>query len=256
MQIPGRLHRCAACSGAKLPTPLIAAEGSMNTSSTAFGAFSLLFNLLLLDAQSPEVGLTIEVDIYNYSSISREALAGIEQETARIFRRLRVAMKWRYCPLSAEQRIQNTACDHPQTPTRFTLRLLSTEMTRKLNLSDDVYGFAKVPDDGTFGTVANVFADRALQLAKDEESRRVLLGHFIAHELGHLLLADGGHPARAGIMHVPWLTEEVEQAKRGALLFLPEQAKKIRAQVVARTIPGVSFSNGHVPTVQQSGSVS
>jgi len=206
----------------------------MNTPSRGFEAFSIFFNLVLLHAQSLEGGLTIEVDIYNYSSIPGEALAGIEQETARIFGRLGVEMTWRDCPLSPEQRVRNTVCDRPQTPTRFTLRFLSTEMTRRVNLGDDVYGFAKVPVDGTFGTVANVFADRALQLAKDEESRRVLLGHFIAHELGHLLLADGGHPARAGIMHIPWLTQEVEQAKRGALLFLPEQAKRIRAQIVAR----------------------
>jgi hypothetical protein len=49
-------------------------------------------------------------------------------------------------------------------------------------------------------------------------------------------------------MHVPWLTEEIEQAKRGALLFLPEQAKKIRAQVAARTISGILQTTTTLPS--------
>ena len=62
----------------------------------------------------------------------------------------------------------------------------------------------------------------------------MILGHLIAHELGHLLLGEAGHSAGAGIMHVPWQTKELEQIKRGVMLFLPGQTERIRAQVLLR----------------------
>ena len=73
-------------------------------------------------------------------------------------------------------------------------------------------------------------------MAADEELQMAILGHLIAHELGHLILRDAGHHAGVGIMHVPWQTKELQQAKQGVMLFLPGQTDKIRAQVLARTV--------------------
>ncbi len=64
----------------------------------------------------------------------------------------------------------------------------------------------------------------------------MILGHLIAHELGHLLLGEGGHSAGTGIMHVPWQTKELERIKRGVMWFLPGQTERIRAQILARTV--------------------
>ena len=192
---------------------------------------------LAIDAPTAESGrLKIEVHIYNYSGVSAAGLARAEQETARIFRRLGVEMEWQNCPSTAQELEQNTACDLPATPTRFTLRLLSNEMADTFPLSGDIYGFALLPVQKGFGVVANVFADRAREIAAHEQTHGVILGHLIAHELGHLLLGEAGHSAAAGVMHIPWQTKELEQIKRGAMYFLPGQTERIRAQVVARTI--------------------
>ena len=93
--------------------------------------------------------------------------------------------------------------------------------------------------------VASVFADRAREIVPDEKWQRVLLGHLIAHELGHLLLGEAGHSAGAGIMHVPWQTKELEQIKRGVMLFLPGQTERIRAHVLARTLRGSDLAAPH-----------
>jgi hypothetical protein len=111
-------------------------------------------------------------------------------------------------------------------------------MAKRFPVHDDIYGFALLSMNGGFGVTANVFADRTKQMASDEETQGVILGHLMAHELGHLLLGEAGHPAGAGIMHVPWQTKELERIKQGVVFFLPEQAKRIRAQVLARTISG------------------
>ena len=108
-------------------------------------------------------------------------------------------------------------------------------MANRLHLTGEIYGFSQPALGGPFSSVANVFADHAKALAVDGESREVFLGHFIAHEMGHLLLGDAGHGTIAGIMHIPWRTHELELAKKGGLLFLPEQAERIRARLVVRT---------------------
>ena len=206
----------------------------MSITGQALISFSLLLSLVALGSQSPETALKIDVHLYNYSGVTAETLTRAEQETARIYGRFGVEIEWRNCPLTVEELAQNTTCNLPAAPTRFTLRLLSNEMAQRFLVDDDIYGFALLPVKGRFGVLANVFADRTQEMAVDEELHRVILGHVMAHELGHLLLGEAGHPAGAGIMHVPWQKKELEQIKRGVMFFLPEQAERIRAQVLAR----------------------
>ena len=80
--------------------------------------------------------------------------------------------------------------------------------------------------------VANVYADRARELA-DRREFEVILGWVIAHELGHLLLGRNAHSA-AGIMRARWRAQDLKPSRQAAMLFLPAEAKRIRAQVLAR----------------------
>jgi hypothetical protein len=209
----------------------------MDITGKAFRGFSLLMALGRLAAQTPETPLKIEVNLYNYSGVSAAALARAQQETARIYGRLGIAMEWRNCPLTAEELAHNTTCDLPAVPTRFTLRLLSNEMAQRFPVHSDIYGFALLSLNGGFGVTANVFAERAREMAaRRRQNESVFLGHLIAHELGHLLLDEAGHPNGAGIMHTPWQAKELEQAKQGVIFFLPGQIERIRAQVRARMI--------------------
>ena len=60
-----------------------------------------------------------------------------------------------------------------------------------------------------------------------------ILGHLMAHELGHLMLGVGSHSAR-GIMHVPWHIEELEIISQGLMLFEPSEGKRMRTNIRAR----------------------
>jgi hypothetical protein len=187
-------------------------------------------------AQSTEVGLMIEIHLYNYAGVSAETLARAQRETARIYQRIGVALDWRICPLNAGELNENTACDVPCMHPQFTLRLLPNAVAQQLPIGGDIFGFALLPLNQGFGVTASVFAGRVQDIAADDELHRAIMGYLIAHELGHLLLSEAGHPAAAGIMHTPWQTKELEQIKQGVMFFLPEQAKKIRAQIVARAL--------------------
>jgi hypothetical protein len=63
-----------------------------------------------------------------------------------------------------------------------------------------------------------------------------LLGHVIAHEVGHLLLPLGAH-SLAGVMRPEWDTKQVKSAAKGLLTFTPDQAVLIRERLQASASP-------------------
>jgi len=199
-----------------------------------FTGLSLLLSVAGLCAQPPDTGLQIEVHIYNYSAVSHEMLVRAEQESARIFERIGIATIWLDCPLTSQEAVRNRACALPDAPTRLTLRLLSNSMADSLGVGGDIFGSALLPDNEEFGVVANVYADRTRELA-DRREFEVILGRVIAHELGHLLLGKNAHSA-AGIMHARWDAQDLGLSRQAAMLFLPGETKRIRAQVRARAV--------------------
>jgi hypothetical protein len=60
----------------------------------------------------------------------------------------------------------------------------------------------------------------------------VILGHAIAHEVGHLLIPGDAHGA--GIMRANWGYTEWREALAGALLFHPDDVKVIQEQLRSR----------------------
>jgi hypothetical protein len=65
-----------------------------------------------------------------------------------------------------------------------------------------------------------------------ESSVGVILGHAIAHEVGHLLIPGDAHGA--GIMRANWSYKEWREALAGALLFHPDDVKVIQEQLRSR----------------------
>ena len=85
----------------------------------------------------------------------------------------------------------------------------------------------------TGSAVAYAFFERVVEFAFN---RKVLvetvLGHVIAHEVGHLLLREG-HTER-GLMREEWFKRDLELARTGRLGFTPEQGARIRAQLAQK----------------------
>src|SRR5437016_7931888 len=157
-----------------------------------------------------EPGLKITVLVYNYAGVPAGVETQAEQEAERIYRHGRISIEWLDCPLSPEQVAQYPACQVAPGPTRLAVRILSKSMAECLRQEQDSFGFALYPEDGSFAMVANVFSHDAEALARRRGlSQAVILGHLMAHELGHLLLGVRSHSA-SGIMHVPWQKKELE----------------------------------------------
>jgi hypothetical protein len=163
-------------------------------------------------------------------------LAQTEAGAARIYRLADIEIQWLDCPLSPSEASQFPACQVPPGPTRLALRILSQSMAERLRQAQDSFGFALYPVDGSFATVANVFAHDAEQLANRRGMRPgVILGDLVTHELGHLLLGSGSHSS-SGIMHVPWHLKELDIISQSLMVFMPQEAERMRTNIHARMV--------------------
>jgi hypothetical protein len=80
-----------------------------------------------------------------------------------------------------------------------------------------------------------IFYPRVVEFAAQRiATRSQILGHVIAHEIGHQLLGSKTH-ASFGIMRGQWDAQDLRAASMGALLFSSRESSLIRDAVARRT---------------------
>jgi hypothetical protein len=186
-------------------------------------------------AQRDEGRLSITVRLYNYAGVPEDVIRPAEERATRIIREAGVEIEWLDCPLTAAEGTENPACaTRPWGPVDIAMRLLPSSTKQRLPFGDETLGFALLPAEGEVGNIAVVFWDDVERLAKESKVERYhILGHAMAHELGHLLLRTLKH-ADAGLMRAHWGPEELQLACRGLLLFAPREAARLRNEVRTR----------------------
>jgi hypothetical protein len=206
---------------------------------TLLGTWFLLGIAATLDAQAPQPEAKIQVFLYNYAGVPVGTLARAEREAVRIYHHAGIETEWLDCPLTPGEAANYPACRMPVSPTRFAVRVLSRPMAGRAALSAVTFGSALLPEGGEFGMMAQACWHCVERLAEGRKAMQgVILGHVLAHELGHLLLGRGSHAA-TGLMHVPWHKQELERVAQGSLLFTSWEAAKMRSQVSARLGAGL-----------------
>ena len=83
---------------------------------------------------------------------------------------------------------------------------------------------------------SSIDSHQGIQRGASDCDASQLLGHVMAHELGHLLLPHGAHSV-AGVMRPEWDRAQVQAAAEGLLTFTPDQADLIRARLSASASP-------------------
>jgi hypothetical protein len=93
------------------------------------------------------------------------------------------------------------------------------------------------------GCYADLFYDRAQHLHEiSGASLASILGHAIAHELGHLLLGTNSH-SPAGIMRARWQPADLASASKGALLFSTVESQAMKNKLDSRHTQARDTSN-------------
>jgi len=163
--------------------------------------------------------LKITVVVYNSQAIAERDLASAETIAGRILRQAGVEVQWR--PASS--------ADAWTGPGEIPLHLVTAHPA---NLSRDSNGFAVLMPEGSYAGISVPDVRRtAASLEVDEPS---VLGAVLAHEIGHVLLGTREHSA-FGVMAPRFGAREILGARRGELLFLRSEGRRIRAAVERRT---------------------
>ena len=165
----------------------------------------------------------VTVSVHNDAGIPSGTLLQAESEASRVFRQSGMEVHWLNCPLSAAGPENPTQCEAVDFPRHLQLRIAK----HSLNLNEFAMGISYLSADGT-GCYADLFYDRAAHLQKTTQvSLPTLLGHAIAHELGHLLLGTNSHSA-TGLMRARWQPDDLASASRGALHFSCVESQQMR----------------------------
>lgn len=160
-------------------------------------------------AADPPPHATIRLQLRSEVNVSDEVLQESRREVARIFAHAGVEVIW------------------AGTAPRYAVTIVA-----------DVLGYdrAASPAMGMVsptnrGPIAHVFLRQVRAFARIHDvDQSVVLGHVIAHEVGHLLLATASHSS-TGLMRGEWDGAQMRDVGRGGLTFTDRQAHAIRAVV-------------------------
>ncbi len=170
--------------------------------------------------------------LYNTAQIPPGVIAEAKATAAEVLREAGVELQWMNC--SAE----STSCSAYLDERPLILQLLGSSESFPDRRS---LGYGAAGSNG--GTYAFVFFDRVkrvfdslkrmMALEQPPCSLSQMLGHVMAHEMGHLLLSQVGHSSK-GIMTGAWGVKELQQAGRRELLFTFNEAARMRKEVKRR----------------------
>jgi hypothetical protein len=176
-------------------------------------------------ASKADRSLTITVLVYNHAQASAAILAGAEREAGKILGEAGVGAVWLDCLDRHSATDPQGLCSKAREPADVVLRVLPGRIPNRFQ--DTLFGITFLP------TLASVYYEYAVRLAKSDNEVPTLLGCAIAHEVGHLLLGPNSHSG-GGIMHGEWGPKEFRLALMGGLLFTSQQSKVIQAEARRR----------------------
>jgi hypothetical protein len=171
----------------------------------------------------------LKVPVYDYAGVEEASLPQAASEARRIFAGTGVKLELIFCPMRVADIGSEYSCLPDPEARKVTLAILPPEMARRLARPDTEMG-------RSMGDHAQIFLDRIESFAGgNRRLRDQLLGHVLAHELGHLVLGPGHH-SPAGIMSSLFGIRETAQLRQGTLLFHAAEAKRIREWVLAQAL--------------------
>jgi hypothetical protein len=164
--------------------------------------------------------IIVPVQLHDFAALPEKVLRDSQTKITSIFSAAGITIVW----------VDPSQLSHSDRPKNLlTIDIMPEAVARRMSPHGEPLGFT--PVGATPGYRAYVFAFRI-----DEQARRcaqdkdTVLAAVMAHEMGHLLLPGVAHSAR-GIMRAQLGLSQFQMASQGTLLFLPDQARTMRAQI-------------------------
>lgn len=189
----------------------------------------------------------VSVRVYDASGLDERMRQAALDVAATTLAPTSVEVAWRVCSLSNKLA---TYCDSALAPGELAIRIVRiravADRSGGLRLGD-----AFIDTHAGRGVLATIYLDRVLRLAEQTGANRIaLLGHAIAHELGHLLMASNVHGSN-GLMRAFWSLEEVRNGRAIDWSIAPRDATAIRrgAEVHHALAGGGDAERGREPVL-------
>lgn len=172
--------------------------------------------------------------IYDHASVPPASLSRAKATATHVFGAIGIEPQWLDCWPHEEE---TPACvERPGAANVFAMIVPRPGAAHAR--ASAMFGLAVLREGGG-GSHIYVFHDRVQALAVEhpELSAATILGHVLAHEIGHLLMGSESHTT-SGIMSARWFGKELRRMAKGDLLFDPAQRLRLRAGFLARTSEG------------------
>jgi len=200
----------------------------MNQVARTFIVWTFLTISFLGSASELPKGPQVTINVYNDAQVAAQVLTQAVQEATRIFRKIGVDTVWIECRSSEAG--PKPEWEPAAGATHLSLRIVAWSS----KLGDAVFGTAFLSPEGG-GTYCDVFYHSVEKLHRDwHVGLSRVLGHTMAHEVGHLLLGTNAH-SHLGIMRPNWQGQELQRVGMGTLLFTPEQGRSMQNKLVSST---------------------
>jgi hypothetical protein len=195
------------------------------------------------EAASPETSPAITIHVHNYAGVSTKTMGEAEEVATEIFGKTGVEVRWTDSVLTTATGQQNTADPPPCTLADIQVSVFPRQMSDRDGAPNNAMGLA--PGNGPDRQIVYIFEsnveDRYWRVMRAQGSAHVtvsgaqILGHAIAHEIGHVLLNQQVHSAQ-GIMRGEWACADFRDIAEGTLCFTPQQEESLRAEVRRRNM--------------------
>ncbi|MCI0540875.1 MAG: hypothetical protein L0Z50_37215 [Verrucomicrobiales bacterium] len=193
------------------------------------------------DAKGPAV----ELILANFAGAPQDVFDSATRQARTIFALAGVNLDVVTC--FAHERANDTRCAQQPGANQVHIRLLRRPRDRKIEFDPHTGGVAIRGTEARNSGFVTIYYDRVEEIAQGLEiSRGTVLGHVMAHEVGHLLLPEGSH-SQDGIMQERLWPEDWRNASMGRLLFTSQQkqlmqlalraSERITAQRIAGKTP-------------------
>jgi hypothetical protein len=161
----------------------------------------------------------VTVRVYGLADFSARVQRAALEVAEATFQAASVDVIWKVCPVECDVRVP---------PNELLVRLIPSPTGAP---NSRCLGDALIDAEKRTGVLATVYVDRVRRLARDLRiDQSALLGHTLAHEIGHLLLATNKHGA-SGLMREIWSAKELRGWRANDWLLHSFDAAAIRQRL-------------------------